>query len=364
MGAMHDVVIVGGGVIGLTTAYFLARRKTRVAVLDQGELGKESSWAGAGILPPGDPASARSPFDRLRAFGAALFPEFSRELKEVTGIDNGYRRCGGLELLQHASETDSEEWHGAGVRVERLDEVQARQLEPELTPGCGPVAFLPDLAQLRNPWHMRALEAACAATGLVERMPNTHVTGFATAGRRVLAVQTTAGELTGGLFLLASGAWTGRLLESLGTLLPIVPVRGQIALLHPVRPVLRRVLMWGARYMVPRDEGRILVGSTEEHAGFDKRPTAAGIAGLLEMAQCLVPALRDATVEQCWAGLRPGSADGLPYLGLLPGFENLYVGAGHFRAGIQLSLGTAQILCDSLLGQMCALPVSAFRVDR
>src|SRR5207253_2207305 len=121
----------------------------------------------------------------------------------------------------------------------------------------------------------------------------------------------------------------------------IQPVRGQIVLLNPGQVLFRRVLILGARYLVPRQDGRVLAGSTEEEAGFEKQTTAEGVTGLIQLAVELVPALAHADVERCWAGLRPGSPDGLPFIGPVPGVSNLLMAAGHFRAGIQLSPGTA-----------------------
>src|SRR5205085_9865198 len=133
-----------------------------------------------------------------------------------------------------------------------------------------------------------------------------------------------------------AGAWTDLLLGQVGGAVRIRPVRGQIALLNTGTPGVRPVLLQGKRYLVPRADGRVLVGSTEEEAGFDARPTAGAIAGLLEFAAELVPSLADAPLEKCWAGLRPGTPDGLPFLGPVPGLENVFVAAGHFRSGIPL----------------------------
>jgi glycine oxidase len=149
-----DVLILGGGVIGLTTAYFLAREGVQVQVIDQGDLGQEASWAGAGILPPGNPARARAPFDRLRAESSVLFPTLSSELRDRTGIDNGYLRCGGLEFQGDGHDLAEQEWCGEGVACERIDEETACRMEPALTIGLGAANYLPDLAQLRNPRHL------------------------------------------------------------------------------------------------------------------------------------------------------------------------------------------------------------------
>jgi glycine oxidase len=357
-----DIVIVGGGVIGLTTAYFLAREGADVLVLDKGDLGQEASWAGAGILPPSDSATARTPFDRLRALSVSMFPQLSAELREQTGIDNGFLRSGGLEFADPSHRAAEEEWRGEGVRCRKVLPGELSTLEPNVALNAGDVWLLPDLAQVRNPWHLRALIAACA--GRVRMAPGSQVTALETSGARVTGVRTLAANHRAGRVLLAAGAWTDALLEPLGWRPEIRPVRGQIALLQAAQPPLRHVLLCGSRYVVPRSDGRVLVGSTEEWVGYDKRTTATAIHDLLSLAFQLAPVLRDAVLERCWAGLRPGSPDGLPFLGAVPDWDNVYVAAGHFRAGIQLSVGTALVMKQLLLGQTPALDLAPFRLNR
>jgi glycine oxidase len=363
-----DVLILGGGVIGLTTAYFLARERARVTVLDKGDFGQEASWAGAGILPPAQTSEVSktsevcSGIDQLRGHSAVLFPSLSEELRQLTGIDNGYLRCGGLEFLSGPKEAE-EEWHAQGMTLQTLDEPALARLEPNLARGLGLANYLPDMAQLRNPRHLKALLAACKSRGVTLR-PGCAVHGFVSDGPRIQAVKTLDDNLPAERFLLASGAWTGPLTESLGCSIPIKPVRGQIALLNTSTPVFRRILLWGSRYLVPRPDGKVLVGSTEEHAGFDKRTTSQAIADLLQLANRLVPDLGSAHLERCWAGLRPGSPDGLPFLGPIPGWDNLFVAAGHFRAGIQLSPGTALVMKECLLGRPPSFAIDGFSLER
>jgi glycine oxidase len=358
-----DVLILGGGVIGLSVAYSLAREKVHVEILDKGDFGQEASWAGAGIIPPGNPARARTPFDRLRAFSSEAFPGLSRELRERTGIDNGYLRCGGLVLPESRDDADDQEWRGDGIRCEELSEPDLRRVEPNLAPGFVRALHLPDTAQLRNPRHVKALVAGCVSQG-VRLRPGCPAFGLERDGGRLTAVNTVGGRLSAGQYLIASGAWSNTLLEQAGWRPGIRPVRGQIALLNTGVPLFRRVLMHGKRYLVPRPDGRVLVGATEEDAGFDKRTTACAVRDLLEFAIRLVPGLADAPLERSWAGLRPGSPDGLPFLGRVPGVENLYVAAGHFRAGIQLSPGTGTLMTELILGRPLTLPIEPFRLDR
>lgn len=360
-----DVVVIGGGIIGLTCAYFLAKTGLEVEVLEQGEPGREASWAGAGILPPGNPDRAAIPIDRLRAIGSARFPSFSAELRELTGVDNGYWHCGGIEFLEPADEYVLPLWRAEGIAFERLTRTRLKEIEPAVGDVPGVPYLLTDCGQVRNPWHLRALIDACGRAG-VRITPHAHVKQLQTDGRRLgSATLADGGSVTAGRFLITAGAWSEALLEQLGHRPRIHPVRGQIVLFRPSAPLISRVLMLGKSYLVPRADGRILVGSTEEpEAGFEKANTAGAIADLTAFAVRTVPALADTPVEKCWSGLRPGSADGLPYIGAVPGFDNAFVATGHFRAGVQLSIGTAQAVTELLTEQPPCVPLRAFALDR
>jgi glycine oxidase len=364
MKATGDVVILGGGVIGLTTAYYLARQGVRVVVCDRGPAGKEASWAGAGILPPSDPDHARDPFDRLRALSANLFPSLSRDLKQLSGIDNGYWRPGGIAWLDTLGGADAGEWYGAGIIPQQLTSAELMELEPAVADDLGPAILIPGMAQIRNPRHLKALIAACLKTGLVEIHEDVDDLYLEVRSGRAKVTRTATGTILGDTVLIAAGAWTDWYLEPLGFQLGIKPVRGQIVLLNADMMRFTRVLVWGSQYIVPRLDGRVLVGSTEENSGFDKQTTAEAVHNLLALAIRLVPELAQASLEQCWAGLRPASPDGLPFIGQAPGVDNLFVAAGHFRAGIQLSPGTAWLLTELILGRRPSLPVEPYRLER
>jgi glycine oxidase len=360
-----DVAIVGGGIIGLTSAYFLAQTGLTVEVFDRSDLGREASWAGAGIIPPGNPDRAATPIDRLRAIGSASFPVLADDLRQLTGIDPGYRRCGGIEFLKPDDEYVLPLWRAEWVAFERLTREALSRLEPGIGSVPGTAYLLPDCAQVRNPRHLRALIAACERVG-VRLRPNTPVRRLVANENRASAVELDTGEsIPAGRFLVAAGAWSEPFLERLGFAPHVHPVRGQIVLLRHPRPGFTRVLMLGKEYLVPRGDGRILVGSTEEpEAGFEKGNTQVAVNQLRELAVRTVPALQLAEVEMCWSGLRPGSPDGLPFLGPVPGFDNVVVAAGHFRAGVQLSIGTARVVAELFTGKLPCVPLAAFRLDR
>lgn len=363
MAEQRSIVIIGGGVIGLTTAYFLSKVGVQPVVLDKGEPGQESSWAGAGIIPPGDEAHERSPSGIFRAISANLFPELSSELRERTGIDNDYVVNGGIELPEESLAAHEDEWRSPGTPYRELNTRELKSLEPAIASQLSKGTEIPGMAQVRNPRHLQAVVAACQLNG-VELCPGRALTGFLRKGSRIAAVHTLAGTIEADRFLLTAGAWTSQVAAELGWQPGIRPVRGQIVLLNPGRLLFRHTLLAGSRYLVPRLDGRVLIGSTEEDVGFAKQTTAEAVTELLELACRLVPELGQAAVERCWAGLRPGSIDGLPYIGAVPGFENLFVAAGHFRAGIQLSPATGMVMKQLLLGEPVTAPIDDFRPDR
>ena len=178
------------------------------------------------------------------------------------------------------------------------------------------------------------------------------------------AVRTSVGDLPCGTVVVAAGAWSGPLLEPIGVEAPTPPFKGQIVLLRSEQPLIRRVVEHGKNYLVPRDDGRVLVGATEEDVGFETKPTAQVTRMLLDLAVRLCPVLSEAAVEATWAGLRPGSCDSKPYIGHAPGFENVLVASGHKRAGLQLAPATAELVADLVLDRVPRLDVAAFRLDR
>jgi len=364
----RDVIVIGGGVIGLSIAWELAQHGVAVRVLEQGLFGQEASWAGAGMLPPGNPEQAQTIEARLRGGSHLLWPQWTEQLRAQTGIDNGFHRCGGIEVrpptfavgagdvsppVSQTTESLSKKiaaWRAEGVTAIPLSASELHQRLPALNPDIADGYLLPELGQVRNPRHLKALYQACAAGG-VDLRAGTPVVDFIRDGKRIAAVRTAGDEFQAAEYIVASGAWSRSLLQRAGYDTSFEPVRGQIVLLETPTVLFRHVIEVGARYLVPRPDGRILVGSTEERVGFEKRTTAAGVAGLLDFARQLVPALDDAQVERCWAGLRPFAPGGLPRIGRVPGTTNLTLAAGHFRAGLQLSPMTAVLIRQLILRQ-------------
>ena len=367
---MPDCLIVGGGVIGLSLAYELAGRAVQVRVIDAGQPGRESSWAGAGILPPAGADDPRA-IVQLTALSNLTHAEWHQRLLAETGIDNGFRRSGGIYLARQPADElalrqMAAEWRESDIDCQELGGPAAvAEVESGLRPtgSIHAAYYLPGECQIRNPRHVKALVAACLARG-VEIFSNLPAEDFIVRGRRVDAVRTRDGLVSADRFCITSGAWSSALLARIAPPPPIRPVRGQIALVSLPAPPLSRVVNEGLRYLVPRDDGRVLVGSTEEDAGFDRNNTPEAVADLEQFGRSLCPALAQGSLERSWAGLRPASADGLPYLGRVGDFDNVYLAAGHFRSGLQLSAGTAQVMADLMVGDPSPIDLTPFRLDR
>lgn len=365
-----DVLIIGGGVIGLSTAYFLSRAGTKVTILEQGQPGQEASWAGAGMLPPGNLEGARTPSARLRAFSSQRWKRLSRELLELSGVDNGFQETGGLEVGLAGEEprlrAEIDFWKTEGVPVESVTAAELRRLEPAFHPRIEQGYRLPSFAQVRNPRHLKALVAACQAKGvrIISEAPVVEFESTRIADREqvIAAARTPTDRYAAGKFLIAGGAWSAGITRQLGVNIPVRPVRGQIVLLSAWPLPFRHIVNHGARYLVPRNDGHILVGATEEEAGFEKQNTVEGVSGLLEFAQSVIPSLAQAKLERTWSGLRPGSPNGDPFLSMLPGYENGYVAAGHFRAGLQLSPATGELMAELILTGKTSISLDHFRI--
>lgn len=375
-----DCVIVGGGVIGLSLALELSRHGAEVTLLERGQIGKEASWAGAGLLPPANPDHSFEPQERLRGLSHQLFPQWSAWLHEQTGIDNEFEVCGGVYVARDIGESASLasamfQYEEEGVRVEKLTSPELLKMLPGLsteTPYRSAYS-LPDEAVIRNPRHLRALEFACRMRG-VRLISGTEVQRFDLAGPRISGVVTDQGTFTGNQIAICAGSWTqllsDLLFEQLGLANEIQrpeiePIRGQMLLFATGETALLPCpVNEGPRYLVPRRDGHLLVGSTVEEAGFDKSNTPEAIEDLREFAYSLVPALRQAQLLQTWSGLRPASLDRIPYIGSIPGIENGFLAAGHYRSGLHLSPATAQLLAQRMRGEPPQIDLAPFRLDR
>ena len=363
------VAIIGGGVIGSLTAWMLKRRGASPVVLEQGRFGAESSWAGAGILWPINPWQYPDVFTRLVEASLAMYPELQAELERIAGMSIERVRSGLLVPFfpddQQQHRMAALDWSARfGWRVEELDAVAAREAEPVLSVAVQGALYWPDVAHVRNPRLLQAVRRALAA-GEVEVREHVQVNGLLRQGGRVCGIRLASGaEIPADAVLLAAGSWSGKMAGQIGFELPVHPVKGQIILLSTEPGRMQHIVKHDRAYFVPRQDGRILVGASMENVGFRRGNTVDVIRRLMQALTDIAPGLGDAEVERQWMGFRPGSPDGLPYLGPVPAMPGLWVASGHYRNGVALAPVTARIMSDWITGHPPEMDMSPFRVDR
>jgi len=374
--------IIGAGAIGLSIAYQLAKTRASaresIVVLDA-QLPAAASWAGAGILPPPVQSRTTDPLEALQQLSLEKLPEWSAELRERTGIDNQYELCGGVYLALSAGEQAAlaglqSFWNIAGIETNALSPQQWQDNEPWLAQhaslgSCRRIVAVPGEAQLRNPRHLQALRQACTQLGVQ------FVALDSAAAQQVSWDAATHTVACGSLeswrcdrWLVAAGSWTSQLLQrslpDLRGVGSVFPVKGEMLLFKlPYRPF-RSIINVGTRYFVPRQDGHVLVGSTEQEVGFDGTPSTTARDDLLAFVRQILPGLLDWPLVQQWAGLRPASFDQTPLLGAIPGHPDLLVASGHFRSGLQWSVGTALCMAALLRNEPPPLDLRVFQPGR
>lgn len=337
---MARVVVVGGGVIGTAVAERLSRARHQVVVLERDRVGAHASGAAAGLLAPHTEGEEDGGVRSL-----TMFPELAERLLKETGIDVEYVPGESLtpafDEREEAALRALAQSHGGRW----LDGVEAHRAEPVLQPATRGAAVFAE-SQVTPPRFVTALARAAMRRGADVR-EGALVTGFDLAGGTVRAVRLGAESLPADVVVLAAGPWTPAVAAPLGLEIPVWPSRGQLVRLRPRGPSLTRMLTSGGRYLVPKPDGAIVAGSTEEAVGFDARVTAAGVESLLRFARAVVPTLAEATIEQLWAALRPATSDGR-FIVERSTIANVIVAAGHNRNGILLAPLTAELVAGLL----------------
>jgi glycine oxidase len=359
-----DVIVVGGGVIGLMSAWRLAQAGMSVVLLEKGKPASEASSAALGVLSPQADAGRPSDFLRLAQASLALFGSLAEELGSESGVDIELRDEGMLYLALSEADNDAlragaERQKAAGVPVDLISGDDARGLEPTLGPNVVGALFFTGALQVDNVRFGSALLLAANRAG-VQVLQGRQVTRIVKDGGRVAGVEAGSTIYRAPAVIIAAGSWSGTI-EGLS--LPVRPAKGQ-ALSLDAPFVLSHIIDSEAGYVVPRRDGRLLVGATVEDAGYDKRVTVSAIQSLLAGVSRAVPALKDSAIREMWAGLRPCAADSLPVLGPMAGCEGLFAATGHFRNGILLAPITAQLVTAWLTRKPLTVDVSSFSPNR
>lgn len=355
---MSDVIVVGGGVLGLMISRLLLQAGVSVELVEAGQCGQEASWAGGGIISPLYPWRYSEPVTLLSQRAQSLFPALNKRLLAETGIDPELTQTGMLMLDAPDAELAFSWCDDHQMQAQRITGSTALQaIEPRLGKFESGV-WMPHIANVRNPRLLKALKASVLQHPHFQLREFSEVVEIA-EGR----VQLVSGQwLAADKICVTAGAWTGNLLQQAGASLPIKPMKGEMILYKQAQNWLKTMVMHDGRYAIPRRDGHIVVGSTLQDVGFNKAPES--MASLRASAERLLPALAECEPVRHWAGLRPGSPEGIPYMGELPTMRDVFVCAGHFRNGLVLSPASAQFMADLLMGREPELDKTLYQVQR
>lgn len=363
-----DVVIVGGGVIGCATAFWLAKAGLAPLVLERDQLACEASGDSAGMLAPQSEADAAGPFLDFGLAGRCLFPSLAEELKASTRVDIEYRQIGILvpffrEADRNALVARARWQRESGLSAEVLDRSDALKAEPLLSDKAEGAISFPEEAHVNSRTLVTALAAAAGRSGatFVTGCP---AVGVMREGDKVSGVRTPIGTVSTRTVVLAAGPWSGPFGETLGLRIPVAPAKGELVLVRPDGRLPRRIIYAKQAYLIPTPQGEAILGTTVEFVGYDKRPTVAGVRAILTGLSEVVPAIGSAGFLRAWAGLRPYTPDELPLIGRHPGFEGLILATGHYRNGILLGPLTGRLVQDLILGIPLSIPIESFRPER
>ncbi len=363
-----DVIIIGGGIIGLSIARALAHRELTVTLLERHHPGREASWASAGMLAPQGELSEGA-FLQLCLASNRLYPAFRESVEAETGMRCYHREAGTLALAFTADDETEfrqtfDRQRADGLVVEWITGDEARGMEPSLSEQVRGGMYLPGDRHIENRLLVPALEQSCRQLG-VEIVCGAHVSNILTEQGRAVGVETILGNYYGALIINAAGAWSASIGvpdESLRP--PVFPVRGQmLAITLPYPSFLAHSVRSPRSYLVPRHDGRLFLGATMERVGFDKRNTVWGINKLLNGAQELFPALEHSSLQEMWAGLRPGSLDNHPVLGFTE-LSGYVLATGLFRNGLLLTPVIAQSIAELVTSGVTPELIAPFSIAR
>lgn len=363
MTTIPDITIIGGGIIGLLTARTFSNAGATVKIIEKNRLGQEASWAGGGILLPLYPWRQADAITKLTLQSLALYPELAAQLLSDTGLDPEWTPCG-LLITKNPDLKAAVDWCAANA-------IPCQPASPAQFSGLNTASenplWLPTIAQARNPRLVKSLIQDLSNKG-VTVAEHCELTAVKLDKNRINAIGTTAGQFAVNQLVIATGAWTGQLFQEIFSKTitekpKITPVKGQMLLFDAKPDTLQSIVLENDHYLIPRRDGKILAGSTVEQAEFNKTTTPAAYDKLKVFALKLLPALNSYPLTHHWAGLRPGTGQGVPYIDNHPEIDNLSINAGHFRNGLVMGPASAQLLVDLILKRPPLINPEAYKLS-
>jgi len=367
----QHVMVLGGGVIGLSCAFELRRRGFSVTVLEQGRCGGQASGAAAGMLAPySENTEQPDPFFKLCLQSLKLYPDWQQAVKDVSGLDFEYSATGSLYVHYHEADVfamrSRQSWQDDyGAASELLDGRQLRELEPHIAPEAAGALYYPGESHVYAPGYVKALEEACRKLGVEIRDGLGEVRVTRWSGGAEVCCPSSGRTFRSDKLVVASGAWAGLMEAALDMRIPVYPIRGQICAYETPDMPVRHMVFCSQGYVVGKRNGSLVCGASEDIAGFETSVTSKGIDRLKSWNGKLFPFLGGMRPFHEWAGLRPATHDGFPLLGAARRSDSLLFAAGHYRNGILLSPVTAHVIADLMEGlETAGLPLGAFAPER
>jgi len=360
---MSDILIVGGGVIGMLTARELTLAGCQVSIIEKNQLGCESSWAGGGIISPLYPWRYDDAVSALAQWGQEYYPELIEEIEAATSLQAELIQSG-LLILDSVDVDDAQKWakHWQS-NLQVIDKIKVSEIEKNVSTSSmegDKAIWMPKVRQVRNPRLVKVLKEYLIQKG-VRIIEDQEVDNFLVTNNQIDGVTTSMGNIHAKNVLVAGGAWSANLLKKVKFSLDVKPVKGQMILFKAVPGLVNNVVLSQDRYIIPRRDGRVLIGSTLEYTKFDKSTTFEAKDALIKEAISIIPELSRFEIEHHWAGLRPGSEKGIPYICEHPELSGLFVNTGHFRNGVVLGPASARLMADIILKRPPILDVTAYQ---
>lgn len=366
---MKHIAIIGAGISGLMSALELLEQGCSVSIFDQQQSGQAASWAGGGILSPMYPWRYPAAVNVLAQSAKTEYLRWNAKLQPDTGIDFQIHETG--MLIFDESDFDiglnfAEQFQQPMQQAKHLHSAELKQLNPHLSVQFQQAIYFPQLANVRNPRLLQSILCYLKQHPRVQLFEHCPIERLELHGQQVRAIIDQAGQrYQADGYVLATGAWSARWAKQLDLQIAVRPVHGQMVLFKTPQNWLPTMCMNQVMYLIPRQDGHIVCGSSMAEQGFDTRLNADTTTHILDASYAMVPALKDLPIVKQWAGLRPGSPDGgIPYIGLMPEFENLWANFGHFRNGLCMAPASARLLRQLMLGQTPDVSPEAYNPAR